>query len=411
MKISEFAARFGVKNDTVRYYMDLNLIIPVKKGGHYHFDEKCVEDMQEVLKLKKMEFSLQEIKDIFNFKRIGKLTSYQQLNYYQGLYRQKIREIEEKIDELIKAKEELEEKIAELLSDQNQMTTIGIDLSVLKLFSCPECNHELLLSAEKVEANQVIEGSLHCDCGKSLHIKNGILYAGDPDSYAEQGDNRYQNHIEDYIKTTNPDFIDESYQSLDWMQRQLGFETLSGKVIMEPGSGYGFFLRQIYENLPADSVYICIDNNPQLNKYLKQMLEMTSKRAKIIFITGDLPELPLKDHVIDLLFDFTGTSCFAFENRGFLTELLKNYLKEQATLLATFIIYQKFGPNNIVPEPFRKNFTYKNIKEELININFKIENEFKSESQTIQKSMGKYESFAQPGDQIYSYQILAKRSG
>lgn len=31
MKISQFAKKFKVSNDTIRYYMDLKLIIPEKK--------------------------------------------------------------------------------------------------------------------------------------------------------------------------------------------------------------------------------------------------------------------------------------------------------------------------------------------------------------------------------------------
>lgn len=407
MKINEFSNKYNVSYDTIRYYMKLNLIIPEKKGGYYYFNKECEREMKEISKLKRMDFSLQEIKNIFNFKRIGKLTSYQQNNYYQSLYKEKVDDIEAKIGELTKAKDELEEKIADLVSNNNDvMTTIGIDLAALSLFSCPRCNNDLLLTAEKVESNQVIEGSLNCDCGEILLIKEGILYANNLDKNIEQVED---NHIEEYIKNTNPEFIDESYHSLEWLHRQLEFESLSGKVIMEPGSGYGHFLRQIYSKLSDDTIYICVDNRPQINQYLKQLLEMTGKRLKIIFISANLPELPLKENIVDLLIDFTGTSCFSFENKGFLPQLLERYLKKQTVFLATFIIYHKFGPNNNVSEPYRKNFNYNNIKDRLLKMSFVLEKEYRSECQTVQNSMGKFESFAQLGDQIYSYQVKAKR--
>lgn len=408
MKINEFSNKYNVSYDTIRYYMQLNLIIPEKNGGHYFFNQECEREMKEILQLKEMDFSLQEIKKIFNFKRIGKLSSYQQTDYYQSLYKEKMQDIKEKISKLTKAKDELEEKIADFTArnNDNSRITIGIDLTALSLFSCPHCKHDLSLTADKVEANQVIEGSLNCDCGESLQIKEGILYANNLDKNIEQIE---INHIENYIKGTNPDYIDESYQTLEWMQRQLEFEKLSGKVIMEPGSGYGHFLRQIYNRLPNDAIYICVDNNPQINQYLKHLLEMTGKKVKVIFISTDLPELPLKENIVDLLIDFSGTSCFSFENKGFLPELINCYLKKQTSLLASFIIYHKFGPNNIVSEPYRKNFIFNNIKAGLIKLDFELEKEFRSESQIIQKSMGEYERFAQLGDQIYSYQVKAKR--
>ena len=173
MKISQFSNKYKVSNDTVRYYMDLNLITPGKRGGHYYFDEKCELQIEEILKLKEMGFSLQEIKNIFNFKRMGKLTTYQRNNYYQGIYNNKLQDIDSQISKLRDAREKLLGKINELESqDDYETVNIGIDLSALSLFSCPNCHNELVLSAEKVEENQIIEGSLNCNCGKSLPIRN-----------------------------------------------------------------------------------------------------------------------------------------------------------------------------------------------------------------------------------------------
>ena len=63
MKIKEFSNNFDLSYDTIRYYMKLNLINPQKVGGHYEFDPEDQNDMAEILKLKEMEFSLDEIKE------------------------------------------------------------------------------------------------------------------------------------------------------------------------------------------------------------------------------------------------------------------------------------------------------------------------------------------------------------
>jgi len=412
MKISEFANKYGVSNDTVRYYMKLNLIVPQKKGGHYIFEKECEKEIEEVLRLKEMGFSLQEIKKIFYFKRIGKLTSFQRNNYYQSLYKEKIEEIEKEIKHLKEAKLELEEKVEELekVNYENKVT-MGIGLNSLSLFACPECKSDLTLSADNVKDNNIIEGSLNCSCGASIKIKDGILYSNNIKEAEMDIDEREieSEHIEDYIKTTDPDFMDESYQSMEWLKQQLEKEELKGKIILEPGSGYGYFLRQIYDQLPKSTYYICIDNKPRLNKYLKSILEMTGKKANIIFITADLPKLPLKDKLVNILVDFTGTSVYSFENESFLPAELDPYLKEEVTMLATFIIYHKFGSKNVVDRSLRKNFMYSEVKNNIIEQGFEVVLEHKSKSQKIKESMGKYEDFAQPGDEIYSYQLKAKR--
>ncbi|MCF8000625.1 MAG: MerR family transcriptional regulator [Halanaerobiales bacterium] len=407
MKISEFSSKYNLSNDTVRYYMKLNLLVPQKKGGHYNFDEECEKDIKEILRLKNMDFTLQEIKKILYFKRIGKLSSYQKNKYYQSLYKDKIKEIEKRIGELKESQEELKEKINKLDKiNKNEKDLFGISLDALSLFSCPECNSELSLSAENIKNNQIIKGSLNCNCGKSLVIKEGIIYdIEQPESKQTIEDN----HIEKYIQTTHPDFMDKSYNSMEWLKKELINENLKNKVILEPGTGYGYFLRQIYNKLPENSYYICVDNNPDLNRYLKSILEMSGKHTNVIFITSNLPKLPLKQNIVDILVDFTGTSCYCFENEDFLPPLLNEYLKQEVLFLATFIIYKHFGPNSIVDRKYRNNFRYEKLKYNLEKMGFKLKNEKKSEVQYIKESMGKYEDFAQLGDKIYSYQIKAKR--
>lgn len=410
MKISEFSSKYDISNDTVRYYMKLNLIVPQKKGGHYFFNKKCEKDIEEILKLKDMGFTLQEIKKIFYFKRIGKLTAYQKNNYYQNLYKDKIKEIENKIEQFKKAKNKLELQIQNLEKNYKKGNKIiGISLDALSLFECPECGSELSLSAENVKDNQVIKGSLDCSCGVTLNIEDGILYSDDIFNSSEEMEIT-DDHIEEYIKETESDFIDESYQSLDWLKEEFIKEDLDNKIILEPGSGYGHFLRQVYDVIPETSIYVCIDNNSQLNKYLKSILETAVGRANIIFITADLPNLPLKENLIDIFVDFTGTSSYCFDNTGFLPNLLDKYLSIKNIIIAQFIIYHRFGNNNIVEPSYRENFRYQNVRNKLVNQGFEFIKEYKSEVQKIKKSMGKYEDFAQPGDQIFSYQIKAQKN-
>ena len=95
MKIREFSNKFDLSYDTIRYYMKLNLINPHKDGGHYEFSQEDQNDMEEILKLKEMEFSLDEIKEILNFKRIGRLSNYQKNSYYQNLYQKKLKNLKQ----------------------------------------------------------------------------------------------------------------------------------------------------------------------------------------------------------------------------------------------------------------------------------------------------------------------------
>src|SRR5690554_2003464 len=271
MKISQFSRKFKVSNDTIRYYMDLKLIIPEKKGGHYHFDKKCEEQMTELLILKEMGFSLQQIQEIFNYQKIARLTNFQKNNYYRNIYKKKLTEIIVEIDRLEKSRKKLSDKIRELDTEKrDDISSIGIPITTLPLFACPKCQRELLLEAEKVTSNQIINGSLNCSCGSKLQINDGILYTIDPD---EEFEVVKEDFFEDYLKTTDSVYLNNISYGLEWMQREISKHDLSKKVILEPGSGFGFLLRQIYKDLPATSTYICIDNRPGINILLKEILE------------------------------------------------------------------------------------------------------------------------------------------
>lgn len=407
MKISEFSNKYNISNDTVRYYMELSLIVPIKKGGHYFYDKGCEEDIKEILRLKEMNFTLQEIKEIFYFKRIGKLTPYQKNSYYQNLYKNKIKEIRRDIERLKYAEKSLKDELRSLKENKvKKNTKFGINLDVLTFFSCPHCNTSLKLSADKVVDNKILNGQLSCECGYNADIEDGIIISNNVNI---EDDDIESEHIEKYIQSTDSKHIDESYNSIEWLKKELLEENLENKIIMEPGSGFGYFLRHIYSDLPESSYYICIDNNHELNKYLKKLLEFSLKQSNIIFITADLPEIPLKQGIVDLVVDFSGTTNFCFNNKKFLPVELIKYFKNNVTYLAAFILYKKFGYKNIIEPSLRENFKVDNIKNKFIDHEFKIINEDKSKIFKIDKCFGKYEDYAQPGDHIFSYQIKAKR--
>lgn len=61
MYLKEFITKMDTTKDTVRFYLELSLLTPIRKGKNYWFTDNEVESFQEIKKLQELGFSLKEI--------------------------------------------------------------------------------------------------------------------------------------------------------------------------------------------------------------------------------------------------------------------------------------------------------------------------------------------------------------
>ncbi|WP_238918339.1 MerR family transcriptional regulator [Clostridium sp. YIM B02555] len=405
MKIGRFVEHNNLTIDTVRHYMDMSLIIPEKKGGQYDFDDNCQKDLENILAYKAMGFSLSEIKTIFMFKRLGKFTEYQENEYFKELFINKHNQLEQQLIEIGEMKERLESKLKELSEKKmNNESVIGVDIRALDILKCLKCGNDLELFEGKVSKNQIINGKLKCCCGEEYLIEDGILtitcinekHTSDFDS----------NYINDYIKVTDSEYLDNVYRGIEWINKKVDFENLKNKVILELGSGIGFFLRNIYECLPDDSIYIAVDNDINRHKFLKNILAATNCRKNILFICSDFQKLPIKEKSIEVLIDISGTSNYSFDNEEFLLKLIDKYVKDEASIIGTYILFEKFALNSLIESKYRKNFMMDNVKDQILTLKYNIIDE--SISRHVE-SGGIYEDYFVDGEKVYSYIFIGQR--
>lgn len=407
MKIGRFAVENNLSIDTIRHYMDLGLIIPEKKGGHYYYDDRCKNDLKDILSLKGMGFTLNEIKSIFLFRRLGKQLKYQEDKYLKELLIAKLKQIKKQINELINIESKLESKIEELSSNEySEQLEMGVNIRTLRLFKCLKCNNELTLFADQISNNQIINGKLICKCGEEYLIDDGILFVN---SKFSKNDNMFDfNYLIDYLNVTDPGYLDNLNRGLEWIYKKINFSEFKSKVILDLGSGMGFFLRHIYNDLPDDSLYIAVDHDIRRHKFLKNVLENADHQKNIIFLCSDFLELPLKNKTVDILLDHSGTSNYSFEHEKFLLKLIDNYIKDDALLLGGFILFKNFSINSLIDGKFRKNYILDNIKEEIKELKYKLIDERTS---NFLSQGGKYESYFKEDEKVYTYGFYGKRLG
>jgi len=146
MKIGKFASSNNLSIDAVRHYIDLGLIIPAKSKGQYEFDENCRKDLEKLLYLKGLGFTLNEVKSIFTIKRFGNLGPLNEIDFYTDFFYSKHDQVSNRINELSQVKKRLEDKIGELhrMNETAPLDT-GIDIKYLNLFRCLKCGRDPVL--------------------------------------------------------------------------------------------------------------------------------------------------------------------------------------------------------------------------------------------------------------------------
>lgn len=406
MRIGKFAEDNNLSIDTIRHYMELGLILPEKQGGQYYFDARCQKNLEHILELKSMGFSLSEIKIILLYMNFGKLSGYQEDVYYKALFQERYIKLEKEIQNLNAIKNKLESKIQSFSSREelNSFSEGGIDLSFLSMLSCLKCGKNLILKDGSINNNQIIDGKLSCTCGEEYKIDKGILVVGS--SMAENKPDPDESNLFEYISVTDGAYLDNLLKGLDWSGRKLTGLKLDGKVLLELGSGMGFFLRNVYEDLAEDCIYIAVDNNMERHRFLKSMLDRAESRKNVVFICADFLEIPIKKKLVDILLDISGTSNYSFEHDEFLLNAVNDLVKEDATLLGSYILFKNFSSNTLIESKYRKNFMLKNVRESISKLKFKMLDEKLSEY--VDKG-GKYENFFVEGETVYNYSYLGKR--
>lgn len=405
MKIGKFAENNGLTIETIRHYMELGLIIPEKVGGQYAFDSRCQESLEEILELKDMGFNLSEIKTIFFYKGFACSTSYKENINYKSIFLDKYKKVEREIETLTRVKEKLEVKIDSLKDIGKQtLEPIGIDLRALNLLSCKKCGKDLTLCNGTIMNNQVMDGVLKCSCGEEYIIDSGILVVGNANE--ETGFNN--NFPVEYINETDSEYLENLHKDFEWIYRRVSNSKLNNKVMLELGSGAGFFLRNFYDVLPENCLYIAVDHSLERQKFLKMIFEKTKYKRNIIFICSDFLDIPIKKKSVDIVLDISGTTNYSFDNEEFLLDLINSYIKEDVELFGLYILFKNFSSKSLIEHKLRKNFILEKVKEKIERQNYKVIDE--KVAPCIEKG-GKYDTYFVEGEKVFTYCLQGKRLG
>lgn len=126
MKIGEIAKRAGVSRDTIRLYESRGMIVGVSRPNEYNnykdYPEENLQRLNMILNMKKFGFSLGEIKEAVD----AFYSANEPADFHSEFLTKKINALDEKINELVKVRDQLIEFLNQGCSNDEEMNQVQL---------------------------------------------------------------------------------------------------------------------------------------------------------------------------------------------------------------------------------------------------------------------------------------------
>jgi DNA-binding transcriptional MerR regulator/uncharacterized protein YbaR (Trm112 family) len=390
MKIGEFAEKYNLSTDTVRYYIDNGMIIPEKVHNRYHFDETCEKSMDFILQFKKMKFTIEEIKHILTYMRMIPKTGKAETEYLLSI-------INNKIDQVAKEKEEFNialEKLEKIKKDyekeirdaKNEYKTYSIPINVLHFLACPKCQKPLKLNNASIKNNKIENGDLYCECGYEAKIENGMIVTEDSDKKSFHKSYGEELSYKSVIDENDSEYLSFLMAPSYWMEKRINLKDLNGKnILLARPIGHEIPYKFI-ENIENANIFI-VDYQYLRMKGLKKRMEKTdlSSSSNVVFMAFDYLTIPLKHNSFDYILDLSGMINYVSNTNKSPLKNFYDILKYNGYIFSTFFL--KESRDNIFVKEF--NYLDKLYTRDFIDLEYSIFE--KEDSAVIQGSNFKTE--------------------
>ncbi|ATW25075.1 MerR family transcriptional regulator [Candidatus Formimonas warabiya] len=359
MKISEFSQHFHLAPETIRYYINKGLLVPVTKNDRYNFREQDIEDMELLLRLKSFRFSITDIHKILSLKRLSNLDSSEELNDYINILKAQKKVLLGEKAQLQKLINDLQQEIS--TSSGKHTGAIkrksGVPLTFLPYLSCPHCQGQLSISNCNIERDQIISGGLNCACGFKATIQNGIIIGQPGKISVYDGPDVERNSY----RMMSPSLITLMQKAYHWMLERLNKCNTKGKLVLENFVNNYCFCYSNFESMDKDAYYIITDKYPEIVAVYKSLIDKLNLDLQVLYIAAGSHLLPLKNNCIDIYIDLDASNEYAIFHNGYAVDALTRYFHQDTYAIGAFFFFKPGGPSaqellRQYPETWEKSF-------------------------------------------------------
>lgn len=331
LRIGEFSRRNNVTQDAIRHYIDLGLLVVEKHGSHYFFTEGNNSELQDILMLKELDFSLNEIQSILCFNRLEGQRSNDFRSFLLSLLERNRERVSQKLQKFVEVEQILKRKIEELnVEEGDRSKMMGFPLSSLALLRCPACRNPLQVGGGSIEHHMLLQAEVFCDCGYKAVVEDGIFI----DRRAVR--KRLMPTKKEFVESASPQYINLVYNGTTTLIEQVQAHTGPIEYMLELDSCVGRFLMQYIEHLREDTTYILLSTDLERLTALKHNLEQEYGDRHFIFLCCDLTLLPLAQGAIDCIVSQGMIPKSEYTGNEFLPALVSPLLKSQGLFTGAF---------------------------------------------------------------------------
>ncbi|VEF49260.1 MerR family transcriptional regulator [Bacillus freudenreichii] len=407
MKIGEFAKKFDVTIDTVRHYIEMGLLIPTKERSHYHFDSTCADDMELIVKLKQLQFTLQEIHKVISLKRITHFVDIQEIDYYLKVLLEKKQDLLREKEKINQSLHLLDKKIESIHLMSVTTAESGVPLLFLSLFHCPHCQEALHTTEAFIKGQYVLRGSLRCTCGYEAVIKDGIIVTPNVSASPQ---NEHYIYDQQMIEEITPSFISLLERGNQWVYKRMLENDFSNKVILETNVETYVFPPKLLYSLSPNALYVFCGNTVGMLRKLKRKIEHFNPKLNVLYIVNSQLDLPFKHEMIDVVIDVLSFNDFSLFNNSHPLEKLFPYFKRDTKIFGYNVFYDANSRSHkklreLYPNGHAENLQSCFLKNNLSSGGFTL---IESESMGYTENPGEYIDYHEKNEKLHCIAYTAE---
>lgn len=331
MKIGEFARKYGIPKDTIRYYIRLGLLLPHIVGSQLDFSPTDGQDLLHILQFKQMRMNLADIRSLLYLRRMSNVIEPGTLQQCLSILEKKRLDLQEEQKTLQESLAAVEKKIHWLNEQRSRprKASSGIPLLAVPLLACPHCHHQLQIKDAAIQGKYIMSGQLFCSCGWKAEIQDGIVLTGN----LYTGTHDTPDLERKLYHETGPQFSIVGPRAPEYMLQQLKKLDTHHKVIFEANINGFFFTYNFLPQLPHDCLYIIVDKYPEVLHLYKILTETLYQDLDILYIADAGESLPLAPDSLDIYVALLGETEYCYYHKNYQLHDIALQLKKGAAII------------------------------------------------------------------------------